>query len=813
MRVTLVGADFEENLGLGMLSASARKAGHRDFIVAFDEPGSVDEVVRDVIATAPDVVGLAIQFQHRAAEFLDLARRLRDAGFAGHLCCGGQFPTLAADDVLRANVAVDSIVLHEGEEALPELLDALEAGSPLMDVAGLALRSDDAILRTAARPLLRDLDELPFPTRYRPHARHMGVPFIPIMGGRGCWGACAYCSITSFYRDARAHGGGAMLRHRSPEDVATEMALLWHAAGGEAVFCFHDDNFLLPRPEASLKRIRAIRSALDDLGVGKAAMIGKCRPDSLTPELAKELAALGVIRLYVGVENASQRGSDHLNRKNQTACVSQALRACREAGIFVCYNLLIFEPDAHVADVQENIAFMREHAQHPVNFCRAEPYVGTPLCHDLERRQNLGGSYLGHGYRIADDEAELLFRVCSSAFRQRNFEASGVANRSMGLGYSLKLLEFFHTGAPGPLAALKRRAEQLTRAIVLETASFLDTAITLVEQYPHDEDVLMRETALLGLRIAAADRVRHAELDVIHVDFMRFGEDTPAPPRERVKPPPRLLALAQTALLGASLATWTEACSCEPVKDFIEQFKSHPVVDPPPPDMPPNDPAPRDIEYPPMDPVPRDLPLQPEVTDPAPMELPNEPPTMDEGTTTMSTMTHRRYRRPPRPYPIVNDPVPRDFMREQIPPNDPAPPPRVVPPPVVDPLPPDMPIPDPVPYDPPSMHKATGAEKLATTRLIDQWRDTTPRRAMRSEDLPMHGPPVVSLDAWREDGVIHVELLGGPERISLRWEGDGTIEGDAREVRWTPETPTDQIRVAVRSDGGVAIVALRAATV
>ena len=32
-------------------------------------------------------------------------------------------------------------------------------------------------------------------------------------------------------------------------------------------------------------------------------MIGKCRPDSLTAALAHELKALGVIRLYVGVEN------------------------------------------------------------------------------------------------------------------------------------------------------------------------------------------------------------------------------------------------------------------------------------------------------------------------------------------------------------------------------------------------------------------------------------------------------------------------------------------------------------------------------
>jgi len=154
---------------------------------------------------------------------------------------------------------------------------------------------------TVARPLVQDLDTVPFARRYRAHARHVGIPFIPLMGGRGCWGSCRFCSITTYYRDARARaGGGRTMRLRSPENLAAEMALLWHATGGMgAIFCFHDDNFLLPRPEDSLARVRALRSALDDYGVGKIALVGKGRPDCITPELLRELASLGLVRLYV----------------------------------------------------------------------------------------------------------------------------------------------------------------------------------------------------------------------------------------------------------------------------------------------------------------------------------------------------------------------------------------------------------------------------------------------------------------------------------------------------------------------------------
>src|SRR5205823_1761774 len=162
-----------------------------------------------------------------------------------------------------------------------------------------------------------------------------GIPFIPLMASRGCWEACNYCSIVAFYKDARAYGGGKLIRHRSPANVAEEMSILWHKAGGAGIFCFHDDNFLLPKPGTSLTRIREIRQALEQNGVGRAiALVGKSRPDCVDAELARELRQLGVVRLYIGVENAAEAGADHLHRGTPAARASQALTACRDAGIF-----------------------------------------------------------------------------------------------------------------------------------------------------------------------------------------------------------------------------------------------------------------------------------------------------------------------------------------------------------------------------------------------------------------------------------------------------------------------------------------------
>ncbi len=805
MRVVLVGADFEENLGVGMIAAAASAAGHTVRVEPFDTPEQLRAVARRVAARRPEVVGLSMQFQHRGHEFLRLARALRREGCDAHLTAGGQFATLAWQSVLSPPNAVDSVVLYEGEQTFVDLLEALAGGSGPSGVRGLGLPGPDGPVRTTPRPIAHDLDDLPFAARYRPHARHLGVPFIPVMGSRGCWGACSYCSITSFYRDARRAGGGRTFRERSPEDVAEEMAALWHAAGGPSIFCFHDDNMLRPRPEHTLERMLAIRGALDEHDVGKVGFIGKCRPDCLTPALARSLAELGVIRLYVGVENASEAGAQHLRRGRQTAHVHTALEACRRAGIFVCYNLLVFEPDTVLDDLRANIEFIRAHAIHPVNFCRAEPYSGTPLQLDLGVRGALGGSYLGWDYRIDDPRAELMFRICAAAFRQRNFDPSGVANRYMGLGYSLKVLRHFHADVDHRFLELAAKADALTRSISIETADLLEEALELASVLPLDDpDRALRSTALLGLRVAAADAAQHAALDRLYDEMQAC---TTARPRSRRRVPRRLVDLAQRLALGASLAVSANACvqqhTVDPVPGDGGQDDDGPLlVDPLPPDFFVADPLPGDqgvdaIRDWGVDPLPDDAGRDVWVVDPPPRDAsvdadPDwqvvDPPPPDAA-----------FDAAPDAHPdwLIVDPPPPDAALDVAPEAGPDARPDARPDwQIVDPPPPDAPIaPD---------------ASAANDPVIDQWRDTAPRRAARSADIPLSEPPSVRLVAQRDADGVRVVVHGGPPAMTTRWEGDGQFDAEGREARWQPEHPNDQIRVAVRAPRGIAVVALRA---
>jgi anaerobic magnesium-protoporphyrin IX monomethyl ester cyclase len=762
MRWMLVGADCEENLGMCMVSAAAAVHGHHTQVLPFDHVSQTDEVVRRILQTSPACLGLAIQFQHRGLEFLNLAVRLRRAGYRGHILCGGQFPTMAWRDVLDGDFGVDTVVLHEADHTIGELLNAMEQGRPLDTVAGIAYRGPDGkAVRTTGRPLVENLDELPMAQRYRAHTLHFGVPFIPIWGSRGCWGSCAYCSISTCYRDARKHGGGRLLRLRSPRSIATEMAVLWHAAGGAGIFCFHDENFLLPRPADSLARVREIRRWLDEFGVGKAALVGKCRPESLTPELVADLCELGLIRLYVGIENASQHSSDNLRRRTPVESLRRALDACQAGGVFACYNLLLFEPGATLDDIAQNVQFMRDYPTVPVNFCRAEPYHGTPLYENLRNRNALGGSFLGWDYRLEDDRAELLFRICSAVFRERNFEARGVTNRSMGLGYAVRVLEVFHEDKQGKRAELARRAVDLTRAMVLEKADLLDEAIDFARKVDlNDKDLIERHTALLGLRIAAGNRGWHQQLDRLLGDMAAFAGDAREPRIRRV--PNRTLRQAMQAMaVVGSLSLGASACSgmVKTDKPVVSDGGADASTDA------------TDDTTGPYDALPYDAGIdEPQAPDPLPPDgRPYDPLPYDSGM---------------EDEPAVPDYVPQDASLDVG----------------------QHAMPEPMTGHPADM---PGASAVAQAAPTERWVDTSPKRALRTRDLPLYQPPVISLHAVRTADGARVSIRGSHEPMGIRWEADGEIDGQDRTVAWRPSSDQDQIRVAVRTKGGVAIASLR----
>jgi hypothetical protein len=93
------------------------------------------------------------------------------------------------------------------------------------------------------------------------------------------------------------------------------------------------------------------------------------------------------------------------------------------------------------------------------------------------------------------------------------------------------------------------------------------------------------------------------------------------------------------------------------------------------------------------------------------------------------------------------------------------------------------------------------------------WTDSSPKRAERSDDLPLHDPPVARLYATRQGDCVNVDICGLREPASTRWDAEGDVHGEGTSVQWKPQSPNDLLRVVVRTQGGVAILELRAKSI
>ena len=436
MKVALVGAELEENLGLRYMHSALEEKGHAAAVIPFNKRRDMEQTLKTISDFAPDIVGLSMVFTSRGREFCQLAQALRDDGFRGHILAGGHFACLNAERLLLDFPAFDTIALGEGEEIICRLAENPQRPER---VAGLCYRGADGdIKRNPSQGNPEDLDKLAFPKRTT-FSDYFGQPIASILSSRGCWRNCAFCSINAWYKQ----GGGKKFRIRSIENIVAEMKSLYFDHGVR-IFNMQDDNFFLPDKKQALRRFEDLRAGLAREGVTGIAIAVKARPDSITEAAVRVLDDLGLFRVFLGVENASEIALQKLNRKCRVQDILDALRILNDFDVHIAYNLLMFELDTTMADIRTNLRFIERHIDNPFNFCRAEAYAGTGLETKLLRENRLLGDYFGIDYRIKDPQAEAFHHIANFAFFDRNFSESGLHYFNMQVDFYYQILRRFY---------------------------------------------------------------------------------------------------------------------------------------------------------------------------------------------------------------------------------------------------------------------------------------------------------------------------------------------------------------------------------
>jgi radical SAM superfamily enzyme YgiQ (UPF0313 family) len=466
----LLGPDEQENLSLRYLAAAAEAAGQRVRLVPFNRRADAERAVAEVLALSPLLAGISIPFQYAVEDSLNLARVLRGRGFAGHITCGGQVPTFCAEELLAACPEIDTVVRHEGERTLVELIEAIAGGRSPGGIAGLVRREGSAIVREQPRLPEPDLDALSWPVRPATLMHVAGVPIAFVLTGRGCVANCRYCCVRALGRDA----GGPAFRVRHPDAVAGEIAALYHGRGVR-LFFVQDDLFIQPSARRTLARLAALRESLLARGVTDGAFWIKSRPESISEPVARAARDLGALHIFLGVENASAPRLAYLGRRHSPEQNRRAIALCLDHGIRPSFNLMLFDPESALDDVAMNIDFAEEFIDLQWNICRTELYSGTPLLHLMQAEGRARGDFRGYDYATRDPRAELMFRVIRVALLERCLAHDSLMNRMIALSFGRQVHERFFPGRT--TADLARLCDGLIVEVHRDTALALRRAL------------------------------------------------------------------------------------------------------------------------------------------------------------------------------------------------------------------------------------------------------------------------------------------------------------------------------------------------
>lgn len=483
--VALVGPEVEENLGLRYLTAALQAKGFDVEIVPYDTRHDFPRVLEALtgLDEPPLLVGLSLAFQWRALDCLALAMALREKGYGGHITAGGHFSGFTFLELLRDFPELDSICLYEAEDTVVRLARALQDGTSLADLAGLARRGPDGEVVSTPPSAVTDLTTLRHPDRRGEPTRCLGHGMCPLVASRGCYARCSFCCIAAWHARAME---GKRFRLRPVDDVADEMAGLYHRRGIE-IFIFHDDNFFVPSRRRSLERIHALADALDARGVGRIATVIKSRPSDVETELFEAMQRrLGCVRVFLGVETDADQGLQTLQRRVSREQNHAAMEVFRALDLYVCFNLLAFDPDTTLDSLRANLDFMERYGDAASNFGRVELYAGTPLLARMKAEGRHRGDYLAGEYRMATPEVQRVFELFMRCFFPRNFSGTAMANRLMGTRFDAEICRHFHHDVFRP--EYLERARGFNGRLAEDSAAGMREIIGFVEEAGPDAD-------------------------------------------------------------------------------------------------------------------------------------------------------------------------------------------------------------------------------------------------------------------------------------------------------------------------------------
>nr|MDO8084625.1 radical SAM protein [Candidatus Sigynarchaeum springense] len=375
---------------LAGIAAVLERDGHVVRIVDLNVVETKDELVKRLEEMPFDIIGFTATTPVITSCYRAI-RLLKKMFPATKIVLGGWHASALPEKTMAECPEIDFVVKGEGDITMPELVRAIELGHSLADIEGLVFRDAGGhIVRNEDRPLVKNLDDLPFPSRHLlPMDAYRRIGFTTVGGyykkdlyitsivtSRGCTGKCTFCADSAIYHRT--------CRFRSPENVVAEIKEAVEKYNAR-IFFIIDANFTL-----SPKRVTRICELIIEEGLH---ILWACaaRVDSVNEELLRLMKRAGCVRISYGVESGSPRVLGLMEKHVSIRQIKDAVQATKRAGIPVYIYFVYGMPGETIQDVYMSRQLLMELKPDYLTQSIATPFPGSELYNHAASRGWLDG--------------------------------------------------------------------------------------------------------------------------------------------------------------------------------------------------------------------------------------------------------------------------------------------------------------------------------------------------------------------------------------------------------------------------------------
>ena len=304
------------------------------------------------------------------------------------LLVGGHVAALP-ERTLREEAA-DFVCTGEGLYTIVELLEAVKSALPdYSKVRGLEYWQDGIMTATPAAPLVKDLDldvpemawDLLPMEKYRAHNWHCfgsleRQPYASFYTTFGCPYHCSFCCIQAPFKSGEKAAGWKesvnSYRFWTPQAVIAQIDKLVHKYGVRNIKIADEMFVLNPR------HVHGICDAIIERGYD-LNIWAYARVDTVKDNMLDKLKRAGFSWLAFGIEAASDRVRDDVDKGFGQEEIFRTIEKVREAGINVIANYIFGLPEDDRASMQATFDLALELNCEFANFYSAMAYPGSQL--------------------------------------------------------------------------------------------------------------------------------------------------------------------------------------------------------------------------------------------------------------------------------------------------------------------------------------------------------------------------------------------------------------------------------------------------